>query len=176
MKCKQVEKMLSSYLGNSLKVTYRDAIKEHLAECGKCMNCLNTMTKLDNLLKLKVKEKPSNEYWESYWSRLESKLTRTMPQQLSENGSSFNRFIPKFAFAFNGILIAVVIFLSGILYVHSQQIKLLQSVQEETERQICRYLFQLTTKVNAEPDAQMLDSSGKIKYNQKIKGGTSHDG
>ncbi len=124
MECKKVERLLSSYLDNSLKITYRDEIKEHLAKCQKCMNELNTMTKIDSLIKLKVKEKPSKEYWESYWGKLKSKLDRTMIPRLSENNRRlFNlSFPPKFSSAFSGILIALLILMNGFLYMSIREL------------------------------------------------------
>ena len=138
MECKKVERLLSSYLDNLLNIADRDEIKCHLAKCQKCMDCYYAMAKIDNLIKLKVKEKPSEEYWENYWGKLESKLLdRTMILQLSENRSSFNRFIPKFAFALNGILIALLIFVSGLLHIRPQEMKLFQYLHEEMQQQTC---------------------------------------
>lgn len=150
MKCKKVERLLSSYLDNSLNIINRDEVKKHLAECQKCMDCLNTMTNIDNLIKLKIKEKPSQEYWESYWSKLESKLLdRTMVPQPSQNRRLFNRFIPKFAFALNGILIALLIFVSGLLHIRTQEVKLFQYLHEEMQQQICKYLLHPETRISS---------------------------
>lgn len=124
MECEKVERLLSSYLDNPLKITYRDEIKEHLAKCQKCMNELNTMTKIDSLIKLKVKEKPSKEYWESYWGKLKPKLDRTMVPQQAENRRLRNLFFspPKFSSAFSGILIALLILMNGFLYMSIREL------------------------------------------------------
>lgn len=151
MECKKVERLLSDYLDNSLRVTDRDAIKEHLAKCRKCTDCYYAMAKIDGLIKLKAKEKPSKEYWESYWGKLESKLLdRTRTSQLSENRKLFNLFFtpPKFAFALNGILIALLIFVSGLLQIRTQEMKLFQSLHEEMQQQISRHLLYPETRIS----------------------------
>ncbi|MBU0534581.1 MAG: zf-HC2 domain-containing protein [Candidatus Omnitrophica bacterium] len=181
MECEKVNRFLSGYLDNSLKVTYRNAIKEHLAKCHKCMDELNTMTKIDNLLKLKVREKPSKEYWENYWQKLESRLDRTATLRLSGVQSSFNRFISKFAFALNGILIALLIFLSGLLHIRTQQMEWLQYVHEKTIEQISTYLLYPATrattnvKTNALRDCKAISrtlvSLGIAKQSQGLNPG-----
>ena len=190
MECEKVNRFLSSYLDNSLKTTYRNAIKEHLDRCHKCMDELNTMTKIDNLLKLKTEEKPSKEYWENYWQKLESRLDRTATPRLSGVQSSFGRFIPKFApfrdktpqtsdgrlkanlsltgfaFALNGILIALLIFLSSLLHIRTQEMEWLQSVHEKTIEQISTYLLYPATQGNAlgvKTNTQFFDRYDMIK-------------
>lgn len=198
MKCSEVERLLSGYLGNlqgdapcgvsSLKAIHIKAIKEHLAECGRCSECFKIMTKVDNLVKLKVKEKPSSEYWENYWPKLENRLI----ENLSKNIRPVSVFAPRFAFAFNGILVALLILLSGFLYINTQQIKSLQIIQDEMQEQIGRYLFHFGTKathteifyrdadllrknseyfseITAKSDIQMLDKYDKINHNHLLE-------
>ncbi len=123
-------------------------LRNHLDTCQKCAESLNTMAKIDNLIKLKVKEKPSKEYWESYWRKLESKLDRTMIPQLSENRRLFNFLIPsKFASAFSGILIALLILFNGFLYMRIQELTssiiTISKGEEEMQKQFSRFLTQL---------------------------------
>ncbi|MCK4904883.1 zf-HC2 domain-containing protein [bacterium] len=189
MECEKVQRLLSSYLDNSLKFTYTDSIKEHIAKCQKCMDELDTMTKIDNLLKLKVKEKPSEEYWENYWQKLESRLDRTATPRLSGYRRLFNRFIPKFApfrdktpqisdgrlkanlsltgfaFALNGILIALLIFLGGLLHIRTQEMEWLQSVHEKTIEQISAYLLYPATRGSVKTNAQFLDKYDMLTCN-----------
>lgn len=162
MNCKKIEKMLSSYLDNSLNITDKDEIKKHLNQCQKCMDYLNTITKIDNLIKLKVKEKPSKEYWESYLPQLENKLNTVITKQLIEDRKLSNSFILKFAFAFNGVLIALLIFLGGLLYINTQQIKSLQLTQEEMQQEMSKTVFHLITKTNAEGNMPKFDKLEKL--------------
>lgn len=155
MNCRNVERLLSSYLAlnqsnldsgldNSLTDAYRDEVKEHLAKCENCKNYLDTITEIDNLVKLKVKEKPSKEYWENYWRRLESKLYRTVTARLSENRRLSNFFLPtRFSSAFSGVIIALLILVNGLLYINIQELKssmMTIAAQEKIENELYRNL------------------------------------
>lgn len=144
MDCRKVERLLSDYLNNSLKDRYMDKIKQHLAQCERCTDTFNAMKKIDNLLKLKIKEKPHKEYWQNYWTKLEDRLdNNTTPQQV-KNTRLLNPPLPKFSPAFSGILIALLILVNSLLYVKIQQITSLQSAlnkqQEQMQKEISRYL------------------------------------
>lgn len=162
MNCNKIEKLLSGYLDNSLNVTYRDEIKKHLAGCQKCMDNLNAMAQIDNLIKLKTKEKPSKEYWENYLPQLENKLNTVITKQLIEDRKLSNSFILKFAFVFNGVLIALLIFLGGLLYINTQQIKSLQLTQEEIQQEMSKTVFHLVTKTNTEGNMSKFDKLEKL--------------
>ena len=131
MNCERIERMLSDYLDNSLKASEKKEVEAHLAKCQKCMHYLETITKVDNLIKLKTKEEPSKKYWDSYWSRLKGKLERT-PATLqpdsspSKNRNPFYLFVPRVSLALNMVLIALVILTAGFLYRNSQQLKSLR--------------------------------------------------
>jgi anti-sigma factor RsiW len=146
VKCEKVEKLLSNYLDNSLKEAHRNEVKEHLAKCRKCRENLNIMSKIDNLVKLKVKEKPSKEYWEDYWPRLEGRLDRTMTPQLSGNRRWTNLFIPRFSSAFSGILIALLILVNALLYMNIRQLTSLQSILNERQERMQKELSVYLTK------------------------------
>jgi hypothetical protein len=151
MNCRRIERLLSAYIDSTLKADSMAQIKTHLAGCEKCSNELNAMMKVGQLLKLRTKETPSKEYFENYWSRLESKLDRTKALQPSKNRRRANLFIPKFSPAFSGILIALLILVNGFLYMNIQQLTLLQSAlcerQEEMQKEIFRYLTKSDNKV-----------------------------
>lgn len=151
MNCKKVKGLLSAYLDSSLKASVQDAVKEHLAKCGKCRDELNTMSKIDNLLKLKIKEKPSKEYWESYWLRLQDRLVHptTYPADV---------YMPRFTFAFNGFLIVALILLSSFLYMNTQQLRWLEYVQGEIQRELGISLFHLSANANPIRDNKEFDS------------------
>ncbi|MDD5455306.1 MAG: zf-HC2 domain-containing protein [Candidatus Ratteibacteria bacterium] len=152
MDCRKVEKLLSRYLDNSLNESSLDEVKSHLDSCEKCMTEFNAMVKIDGLVKLKAKETPSKEYFENYWRRLEDKIDNGHIYSLSEQKRLFSPFLARFAF--NSILAALLIFLGGLLYIHSQQIKSLQFVQEETHKTMTRYLAHLRTKIDMKEGIQ----------------------
>jgi len=105
---------------------------------------------IDKLIKLKLEEKPPKEYFENYRRNLESKLAGvTAPGKI--NGS-YN-LLPRFSFVFNGVLLALLIFLGGLIYAQNQQIKSLQFTQEETQNSIYKYLSSLRMRIESEMSA-----------------------
>jgi anti-sigma factor (TIGR02949 family) len=159
MDCRKVDKLLSQYLDNSLDVSCKDKIKSHLDGCKECMSEFNAMAKVDELIKLKAKETPSREYFKNYWQRLKSKLDKNDVQQLPKDRIFLNPFFTRVAFAFNGILIVFLIFLGSLLYVHSQRIRSLELVQEETQKVWYQYLSHLRTKIGVMGNMQTIDKT-----------------
>lgn len=157
MNCRNVERLLSKYLDNSLDMSERQKLEMHLDVCTKCADNLKSMMKVDNLLKLKLKEKPTKEYFENYWTKLKSRLTeyptenRTMVPRRFNDGRWSNLFTPRFSSAFSGILIVLLILVNGLLYVQIRQVTSLQTVlaerQEEMQKEISRYLTKTHNKV-----------------------------
>jgi anti-sigma factor RsiW len=144
MKCRKVKRLLSDYLDNSLKSKYTERMKQHLSQCSDCADTFNSMKKADKLLKLKIKEKPSEEYWENYLARLDNRLDKTIAFQEPKEEKRPNILIPKFSPAFSGVLIALLILINGILYIQIREISSLQTTlskqQEYLQKEISRYL------------------------------------
>ncbi len=157
--CRKVNKLLSQYLDNSLDMDCRNKIKNHLKMCKLCMSELNSMGKIDGLIKLKAKETPSKEYFENYLRRLKNKFEGTVVSQNVGNREFKNPFFTKIAFAFNGILIVFLIFLGTLLYIHSQRIKSLEIAQEETQKLWCQYLSHLRTKIFVTENMPSIDKN-----------------
>ena len=137
MKCGRVEKMLSSYLDDSLKVADTKKVETHLAECQKCASYLRTMTKVDDLIKLKAKEEPPKEYWDSYWPRMKGRLEGI--ELTSASGAKQEKlpihagFLPKLRLAMNSALVVLLILAGTLLYRNSREIKSLRTTIMESK-------------------------------------------
>lgn len=106
--------------------------------------------KIDELIKLKLKESPPKEYFENYSQRVRNKLDRAIiPQEVEEvkRERFLDSVFARAAFAFNVVLIVALVFLGALAYIHSQHIKTLQFVQEESQKDVLRYLAHLRAKV-----------------------------
>ena len=87
--------------------------------------------KIDELIRLKAEEEPPEEYWNNYWSRLKSRMGKTLAiSQLnpspSMNRNLFDLFIPRFGLVLNSLAVIMLIFAGSFLYKNTQQMKLLQ--------------------------------------------------
>jgi len=105
---------------------------------------------IDDLIKLKAKEEPSEEYWNSYWSRLEGKLGRTSAREQLNSFPSRDRnlshaFMPRMKLALNVVLVVLLILTGSRLYQNTQQMKSLRIAL--SERQEKTGYYETTTKV-----------------------------
>lgn len=126
MDCKKVKRVLSDYLANSLNPDCMDEVKKHLNECKECADSFKAVVETDNMVQLIAKEEPPEEYWENYLPKFKDKLDRAITTQSPESKKQFHIFLPKFALAFNGILILMLVLTGGLLYKKIQQVESLQ--------------------------------------------------
>jgi hypothetical protein len=108
-------------------------IKTHINTCDGCKEFLETMRQVDNLIKLKKKELPSEEYWRSYWSRLRARNRRmAVPQEEKLLGGSL---FPRLRFAFE-ILAILLVAISAFLVANNQRdIKTLAQSMQALQRE-----------------------------------------
>jgi len=120
---------------------------------------------IDKLIKLKLEEKPPKEYFENYRHNLEGKLTEVA---MPDSGNGSYNLLPRFSFVFNGVLLALLIFLGGLIYAQNQQIKSLQFTQEETENGIYKILSSLRMRIESEMSANKVGGNAKtpLIYNR----------
>ena len=164
MECKKVEKLLSDYTDKSLRADILLEVEKHLAECPNCANYLNAMNKLNGLIKLKVKEKPAEGYFENYRARLESRLKGhtgkegIILRRLFNGRRRADIFIPRFSSAFSAVLILLMIFVNSLLYVQIRQIASIQSVLSERQYAIQKEMSRYLTKTDKKVILQNLNS------------------
>lgn len=77
MNCRRASKLLSNYLDENLKPNLQKELESHLEGCTTCSSELVSLQKVEKLLRLKVKEHPSAQYWESFWPRISKRLEGT---------------------------------------------------------------------------------------------------
>jgi len=157
MRCNKIKKLLSGYSDNSLDITVKDEVKKHLDECSDCADYFKNMAKIDNLIKLKIKEKPSKEYFAGYWDRLKNELEESVNLYPDESRQLLNFALPRLAVIFNGVLLATLIFLSGLFYTYTQRLQSLEFVQEETQKILYRHLSDLRAKVSLSAESFQIE-------------------
>ena len=74
MKCKKLRKIYSKYIDGQLSKRENRSVEEHIRDCPNCAAEVNSLEKMRSLLQTSAQVEVSDEYWDTYWTRLEKKL------------------------------------------------------------------------------------------------------
>lgn len=137
MRCGKAKRLLSAYLDGITPDTLKTDLENHLKSCKVCAQELAALKQTDELVRLKSKEHPSLEYWDSYWPRLKGRLekvaTLAFNSELSQDRNPAVFCAYNLRLALNGVLAALLILTVGMLYRNSRQIKTLRLLLKERQ-------------------------------------------
>lgn len=124
MKCKKLHKIYDKYIDDQLSDAERESIEKHISECPDCARELESSRQINLLLQKTNRPKASNEYWETYWERLEKKLP-----------NSPKSFIPisRISYAFAGLIRRPAVLGRAIMYIFFVAFLLYTTADRETE-------------------------------------------
>ena len=116
MKCPKVKRVLVDYSEDSLGVTMRRAVEEHLSKCGKCRNELAQIESVkEEILSLEAPEPDAQ-----FWRQFDAKLSRRLASEPVDEGAyagrrrSLWRFeIPLVATGVAALVLGLILIFSG---------------------------------------------------------------
>jgi hypothetical protein len=82
MHCEEIEKLMIDYLDKNLQEGYRNEIEKHLETCEGCLDELNEMQKVLNLMSEEVMEKPNESLGINFYHMLHSQIRNSDKNQL----------------------------------------------------------------------------------------------
>lgn len=74
MRCKKLRKIYPKYTDGELSEQERQSVEEHIRDCPDCAAAVNSLGRMRSLLQTAAEVEVSDEYWDTYWDRLEKKL------------------------------------------------------------------------------------------------------
>jgi len=74
MRCRKLRKIYPKYTDHELSEQERQLVEKHLQDCPDCAGEISSLEKMSSLLQTAAEVEVSDEYWNTYWDRLETKL------------------------------------------------------------------------------------------------------
>ena len=74
MRCKKLRKIYLKYIDDELSEQERQFVEKHIQDCPDCAGEISSLEKMRSLLQTAAKVEVSDQYWDTYWDRLERKL------------------------------------------------------------------------------------------------------
>ncbi len=75
-KCRKIKRYFLESLYGELDMDGEKSLKRHLAECRECSEAYEKMAETLRIMGEKIVPDPGQEYWDSYWDRLELRMRR----------------------------------------------------------------------------------------------------
>ena len=72
--CKEFKKLFVEYLFDELEEEKRGNFESHLSQCSTCASELAEMKQTLEMMDQKRRVEPPEEYWDTYWSRLSTRM------------------------------------------------------------------------------------------------------